>query len=82
MCLSMKESQTGETDGEVHEEKPEAAKIPADMYYDYEKICSRPVTSADSDIPENLLHLSYPSVAKTSVEDHDITENIIKSMVK
>lgn len=76
MCLPMKESKTGETDGEEQEEKPEAAEIPVDMYYDYEKICSRPVITTDSDIPENLLHLSYPSVAWTSGDDHDITENM------
>ncbi|KAL2085147.1 hypothetical protein ACEWY4_018467 [Coilia grayii] len=40
-------------------ENPELATIPEDMYYDYDQLHSRPVTTADSDIPENLLHLSH-----------------------
>lgn len=33
----------------------------ADMYYKYEELRSRPYITPDSEIPENLLHLSYPS---------------------
>ncbi|XP_041923604.1 cilia- and flagella-associated protein 44 isoform X1 [Alosa sapidissima] len=51
--------QTAASEGEEQDEKPEVVEIPVDMYYDYEKLYSRPVTTADSDIPENLLHLSH-----------------------
>ncbi|XP_031440333.1 cilia- and flagella-associated protein 44 [Clupea harengus] len=44
--------QDGGAEGEV-------AEIPEGMYYDYEELYSRPVTTADSNIPENLLHLSH-----------------------
>jgi len=30
------------------------------MYYEYEELHSRPSITPDSEIPENLLHLSYP----------------------
>ncbi|XP_062376877.1 cilia- and flagella-associated protein 44 [Sardina pilchardus] len=53
------EGQTVESEEKEQDEKPEVDEIPVDMYYDYEKLYSRPVTTADSDIPENLLHLSH-----------------------
>ncbi|XP_063072845.1 cilia- and flagella-associated protein 44 [Engraulis encrasicolus] len=49
----------GQAQGSVAEEKAEVASIPEDRYYDYEQLYSRPVTTADSDIPEDLLHLSH-----------------------
>lgn len=35
-------------------------QLPADMYYKYEELHSRPYITPDSEIPRNLLHLSYP----------------------
>lgn len=37
-------------------------QLSADMCYKYEELRSRPSITPDSDIPENLLHLSYPSL--------------------
>ncbi|XP_039856211.1 cilia- and flagella-associated protein 44 isoform X2 [Simochromis diagramma] len=34
-------------------------QLPADMYYKYEELHSRPYITPDSEIPENLLHLSH-----------------------
>lgn len=34
-------------------------KLSEDMYYNYDELYSRPVITADSEIPENLLHLTY-----------------------
>ncbi|XP_012720586.2 cilia- and flagella-associated protein 44 [Fundulus heteroclitus] len=34
-------------------------ELPADMYYNYEELHSRPTVTPDSEIPENLLHLSH-----------------------
>ncbi|KAM9735419.1 cilia- and flagella-associated protein 44 [Menidia menidia] len=42
----------------VAEEKPKKP-LPADLYYEYEDLHSRPSVTADSHIPENLLHLSH-----------------------
>lgn len=53
LAMAMTFSTDGGAEGEV-------AEIPEGMYYDYEELYSRPVTTADSNIPENLLHLSYP----------------------
>ncbi|XP_067108345.1 LOW QUALITY PROTEIN: cilia- and flagella-associated protein 44 [Osmerus mordax] len=53
--------QQGEN-GLVEEEGKESfsvKKLPEDMFYNYEELYSRPVITADSDIPENLLHLSH-----------------------
>jgi len=47
-----------ECDGNNEEEHKKL--IPHDMYYSYEELCSRPFITADSNIPRNLLHLSYP----------------------
>lgn len=47
-----------ECDGNNEEEHKKL--IPHDMYYSYEELCSRPFITADSNIPQNLLHLSYP----------------------
>ncbi|XP_051991128.1 cilia- and flagella-associated protein 44 [Xyrauchen texanus] len=33
--------------------------LPDDLYYSYEELCSRPFITADSNIPQNLLHLSH-----------------------
>lgn len=50
------ESPAGQQEGG---EKP-GRLLPVDMYYDYEKLYSRPSITADSEIPENLLHFLYP----------------------
>lgn len=43
------------------ETEEESKKQPsADMSYKYEEFHSRPFITPDSEIPENLLHLSYP----------------------
>ncbi|KAJ8002958.1 hypothetical protein DPEC_G00164360 [Dallia pectoralis] len=50
----------GSSDAVVEEEEPAGIiKIPEDMFYNYEELYSRPVLSADSEIPENLLHLTH-----------------------
>ncbi|XP_067282838.1 cilia- and flagella-associated protein 44 isoform X2 [Pseudorasbora parva] len=46
-----------ECDGNPEEEHKKF--IPHDMYYSYEDLCSRPFITADSNIPQNLLHLSH-----------------------
>ncbi|CAM4635885.1 unnamed protein product [Leuciscus chuanchicus] len=46
-----------ECDGNNEEEHKKL--IPHDMYYSYEELCSRPFITADSNIPQNLLHLSH-----------------------
>ncbi|XP_030622994.1 cilia- and flagella-associated protein 44 [Chanos chanos] len=50
-----------EDDGRLAEEERQAlqSKIPVDLYYDYEELCSKPFTTADSGLPVNLLHLSH-----------------------
>ncbi|XP_034144335.1 cilia- and flagella-associated protein 44 isoform X2 [Esox lucius] len=50
----------GSCDAVEEEEQPaRMKKIPEDMYYNYEELYSRPVITADSEIPENLLHLTH-----------------------
>ncbi|XP_073677561.1 cilia- and flagella-associated protein 44 [Garra rufa] len=46
-----------ECDGNPEEEQKKS--IPDDMYYSYEELCSKPFITADSNIPQNLLHLSH-----------------------
>ncbi|XP_077051647.1 cilia- and flagella-associated protein 44 [Siphateles boraxobius] len=46
-----------ECDGNNEEEHKKL--IPHDMYYSYEELCSRPYITTDSNIPQNLLHLSH-----------------------
>lgn len=46
-----------ECEGNPEEEQK---SIPDDMYYSYEELCSKPFITTDSNIPQNLLHLSYP----------------------
>ncbi|KAM7393288.1 hypothetical protein PAMA_008099 [Pampus argenteus] len=41
------------------EVEEESKPLPADMYYKYEELHSRPSITPDSEIPENLLHLSH-----------------------
>ncbi|KAL0166486.1 hypothetical protein M9458_038330, partial [Cirrhinus mrigala] len=45
-----------ECDGNPEEEQK--SSIPDDMYYNYEELCSKPFITTDSNIPQNLLHLS------------------------
>ncbi|KAK2818850.1 hypothetical protein Q5P01_024411 [Channa striata] len=55
-------SQEGcDTDHTVTSEQEEQSKtlLSADMYYKYDDLHSRPVITPDSEIPENLLHLSH-----------------------
>ncbi|XP_041693955.1 cilia- and flagella-associated protein 44 isoform X1 [Coregonus clupeaformis] len=44
---------------EEEEERTGMKKLPEDMYYNYDELYSRPVITADSEIPENLLHLTH-----------------------
>ncbi|KAM9338379.1 cilia- and flagella-associated protein 44 [Symphorus nematophorus] len=44
---------------EQEAERESNKKLPADVYYKYEELHSRPSITPDSDIPENLLHLSH-----------------------
>lgn len=44
--------------------------LPADMYYKYEDLHSRPALTPDSEFPENLLHLSYPSLTQCFPKKH------------
>ncbi|KTG29183.1 hypothetical protein cypCar_00002686 [Cyprinus carpio] len=46
-----------ECDGDPEEEQKKS--IPDDMFYSYEELCSKPFITADSNIPQNLLHLSH-----------------------
>uniref|UniRef100_A0A8K9X508 Cilia- and flagella-associated protein 44 n=1 Tax=Oncorhynchus mykiss TaxID=8022 RepID=A0A8K9X508_ONCMY len=41
---------------EEEEERMGMKKLSEDMYYNYDELYSRPVITADSEIPENLLH--------------------------
>ncbi|KAM7369353.1 hypothetical protein PAMP_013627 [Pampus punctatissimus] len=41
------------------EVEDESKPLPVDMYYKYEELQSRPSITPDSEIPENLLHLSH-----------------------
>ncbi|XP_067430871.1 cilia- and flagella-associated protein 44 [Thunnus thynnus] len=41
------------------EDEEGSRRLPADMYYKYEELHSRPSITPDSEIPENLLHLSH-----------------------
>ncbi|XP_040915396.1 cilia- and flagella-associated protein 44 [Toxotes jaculatrix] len=53
--------QTGENTEVMQQEAEEESKeqLPADMYYKYEDLHSRASITPDSEIPENLLHLSH-----------------------
>lgn len=51
--------QTAVEECDVNPEE-EQKSIPDDMYYSCEELCSKPFITADSNIPHNLLHLSYP----------------------
>ena len=43
-----------------HEDEDKSnTKLPEEMFYDYEELYSRPFITPHSEIPENLLHLSY-----------------------
>lgn len=42
-------------------EKDSNRLLPAEKYYEVEELHSRPFITPDSDIPEKLLHLWYPS---------------------
>ncbi|KAM4720112.1 cilia- and flagella-associated protein 44 isoform 2-T2 [Anableps anableps] len=56
------EQQIEGCDPELYEEAQEGAgrkELPADMFYNYEELHSRPTITVDSDIPENLLHFSH-----------------------
>ncbi|XP_029614593.1 cilia- and flagella-associated protein 44 isoform X1 [Salmo trutta] len=44
---------------EEEEERMGMKKLSEDMYYNYDELYSRPVITADSEIPENLLHLTH-----------------------
>jgi hypothetical protein len=44
---------------EEEEEQIGMKKLSEDMYYNYDELYSRPVITADSEIPEDLLHLTY-----------------------
>lgn len=54
-CLILDEEE------EKKEEKEEEPKIPDDFYYEYDKFASRPVVTAESGLPEDMLTLQYPS---------------------
>ncbi|XP_053196505.1 cilia- and flagella-associated protein 44 [Scomber japonicus] len=55
----MSEENTAGCDGEQQETEEESERLSADMYYQYEELHSRPYITPDSEIPENLLHLSH-----------------------
>ncbi|XP_038130668.1 cilia- and flagella-associated protein 44 [Cyprinodon tularosa] len=69
--ISVGEPETTSTPAEEEPEgsdnKPEtqqqsggaSQELPADMYYNYEKLCSRATVTPDSEIPQNLLILSH-----------------------
>uniref|UniRef100_A0A673VPT0 Cilia- and flagella-associated protein 44 n=1 Tax=Salmo trutta TaxID=8032 RepID=A0A673VPT0_SALTR len=69
MKMDSSEKQTGEDNfqapaaSEQVQQQPEERmgmkKLSEDMYYNYDELYSRPVITADSEIPENLLHLTY-----------------------
>nr|XP_054600649.1 uncharacterized protein LOC107375029 [Nothobranchius furzeri] len=42
------------------EAERQSQEIPADKFYEYEKLHSRPFVLPESEIPEDLLHLQYP----------------------
>ncbi|XP_040013967.1 cilia- and flagella-associated protein 44 [Xiphias gladius] len=51
-----------DTENSVTQQEPEEEskkQLSADMYYNYEDLHSRPSVTPDSEIPENLLHLSH-----------------------
>ena len=50
-------------------------QLSADTYYKYEELHSRPSITPDSEIPENLLHLSYPSEKMSFLHKHLIRES-------
>ncbi len=52
--------QTAVEECDVNPEEEQKKSIPDDMYYSYEELCSKPFITADSNIPQNLLYLSYP----------------------
>ncbi|TMS08587.1 cilia- and flagella-associated protein 44 [Larimichthys crocea] len=47
------------TEHSEEDEEESKKQLPADMYYNYEELHSRPFITSDSEIPENLLHLSH-----------------------
>ncbi|XP_028274026.1 cilia- and flagella-associated protein 44 [Parambassis ranga] len=53
------ENTKGSTDLSLETDDEPKKQLPEDMYYEYEELYSRPSITPDSDIPENLLHLSY-----------------------
>ncbi|KAI2652935.1 Cilia- and flagella-associated protein 44 [Labeo rohita] len=55
------QEQTAVVGDEECEGNPEEEQksIPDDMYYSYEELCSKPFITTDSNIPQNLLHLSH-----------------------
>ena len=55
----MQQGENGPVEAEG-KESSNVKKLPEHMFYNYEELYSRPVITADSEIPENLLHLSYP----------------------
>lgn len=44
------------------DEEESSKQLSAEIYYNYEELHSRPSITPNSEIPENLLHLSYPSL--------------------
>ncbi|XP_050928726.1 cilia- and flagella-associated protein 44 [Lates calcarifer] len=55
-------TEAGDTEDSVMQQEAEEEskhRLSADMYYEYEDLCSRPSITPDSEIPENLLHLSH-----------------------
>ncbi|XP_071388965.1 cilia- and flagella-associated protein 44 [Centroberyx affinis] len=52
-------SHTEQPAGRQQQAGTSGSTLPADMYYEYEELFSRPSITPDSDIPENLLHLSH-----------------------
>ncbi|KAJ8316119.1 hypothetical protein KUTeg_006133 [Tegillarca granosa] len=53
------EEETPEEGEQKQEDKEEEPKIPDDFYYGYEDIVSRPVVTAESGLPEDLLSLQH-----------------------
>lgn len=50
----------GDTESMAEEaEEPPKEQLPADMYYSYEELHSKPFVTPDSEISQNLLYLWY-----------------------
>lgn len=45
---------------ETEKKEEEEPKIPDNFYYEYENFASRPIITAESGLPEDLLTLQYP----------------------